>query len=102
VPDREAAARLATLRRAGVDLERRLRADDGSAPDSEAYWRTQLDAWRADIDEALARFLFHQRAVQQVPRGRSADDGSIAWADALLAELHDIRSRLDLTISRLI
>jgi hypothetical protein len=101
VPDREAAARLANLRRFSVDLERRLRADEVNAADAETYWRAQIDAWRSDVDEALVRFPFHQRAIQQIPRGTSADDGS-GWADALLGELAEIRSRLDLTMSRLV
>lgn len=102
MPDREAAARLANLRRSSVDLERRLRADEVNAEDAETYWRAQVDSWRAEVDEVLVRFPFHQRAIQQISRGRSAEDGSIGWADAILAELAEIRSRLDLTMNRLV
>lgn len=101
VPDREVAARLAALRRDSVDLERRLRADIASAPDSEDYWRGQVDAWRSRIVEALERFPFHQRAIQQLPRGMSSE-AEPDWRAAMLQELSEIRSRLDLTMNRLV
>jgi hypothetical protein len=65
VPDREVAARLAGLRRAGVDLERRLRADGLSADDSEAFWRGQIEAWRISIESLLTHYPFQLRAIQQ-------------------------------------
>jgi hypothetical protein len=99
VPDREAAARLATLRRACVDLDRRLRADPFTAPDSEGYWRTQIDALRTDVEAALERFPFHQRAIQQLPRAEAADDEP--WSAAALREVAEVRARVDAGIERL-
>jgi len=99
VPDREVAARLAGLRRAGVDLERRLRADQMSAPDSETYWASQLAAWRAEIEGNLTHYPFQLRALQQpMPPGPAEDAG---WASETLRELLEIRARLDATIERI-
>ena len=100
VPDREIAARLAALRRESVDLERRLRADDFSAPDSCDYWRSQIDSYRLEIDGALATMPFPQRAIQQVPRIGDEVDRA-AWPVAVMEELTEIRTRLDAAISRL-
>ena len=100
MPDREIAARLAALRRVSVDIERRLRADDFSAPDSCDYWRGQIDDYRSQIDGALDTMPFPQRAIQQVPR--VGDDTDRAeWPVAALGELSEIRTRLDTAISRL-
>ena len=98
MPDREIAARLAGLRRAGVDLELRLRGDQVSAPDSEAYWRGQIDKWRASIEGLLTQHPFQLRALQQplVPA-----DPSAAWDRTLLAELAELRTRLDAMVERL-
>ena len=98
MPDREVAARLAGLRRAGVDLERRLRADQLSADDSEPYWRGQIDAWRASIESQLTHYPFQLRAVQQPTP--AADPGT-GWDQAALAELAEVRSRLDAIIPRI-
>jgi len=100
VPDREVAARLASLRRESVDLERRLRASDTSAPDAEAYWRSQIDAWRGLLERALTRYPIQARAMQQALQPAAADQGT-GWADAALRELAEIRSRLDSTIERI-
>jgi hypothetical protein len=100
VPDREIAARLAALRRASVDIERRLRADDFSASDSCDYWRGQIDEYRSNVDGALATMPFPQRAIQQVPR--VGDDTDRAeWPVSALEELTEVRTRLDAAIARL-
>ena len=100
MPDGEVAARLAALRRESVDLERRLRADDFSAPDSCDYWRTQIDTYRSNIDGALDTMPFPQRAIQQVPR--IGDETERAeWQPAAVEELTEIRTRLDTAIGRL-
>ena len=98
MPDREVAARLAGLRRAGVDLERRLRADQLSADDSEAYWRGQVDAWRASIESQLTHYPFQLRAIQQ-PMGTT--DPEARWDQHALAELAEVRTRLDAVIRRI-
>ena len=98
VPDREVAARLAGLRRAGVDLERRLRADQLSADDSEVYWRGQIDGWRASIESQLTHCPFQLRAIQHpIP----ASDPDTGWNLAALAELAEVRTRLDAIIPRI-
>ena len=99
VPDREVAARLAGLRRAGVDLERRLRADQMAAPDSQTYWASELAAWRAEIEDSLAHYPFQLRALQQ-PMPPAPDDDP-GWASETLRELLEIRARLDATIERI-
>ncbi len=99
VPDREIAARLAGLRRVGVDLERRLRGDDRTAPDSEAYWRSQIADWRARIEASLPHHPFQLRALQgPIPPG---PDGDEDWASEAFRELAEIRARIDGTIGRL-
>ena len=98
MPDREVAARLAGLRRAGVDLERRLRGDPLVAPDSETYWRGQIEKWRAEIDEQLTHHPFQQRALQ-APVAFDGDEPS--WSRDALHELAEVRQRLDLTIERI-
>jgi len=98
VPDREVAARLAGLRRAGVDLERRLRADQLSADDSEAYWRGQIDAWRASIEGVLTHHPFQLRAIQYPMPAIESDP---SWDQLALAELAELRTRLDAIVSRL-
>lgn len=98
MPDREVAARLAGLRRAGVDLERRLRADELVAADSEAYWRAQIDAWRASIDEQLTQYPFQLRAFQHPVSTDGPDD---RWEQKDLAELAELRTRLDAIIPRI-
>jgi hypothetical protein len=100
VPDREIAAQLAALRRASVDLERRLRADDFSASDSCDYWRSQIDSYRSEIDGALDTMPFPQRAIQQVPRVGDETEGA-EWPEMAMEELTEIRTRLDAAISRL-
>jgi len=98
VPDREVAARLAGLRRTGVDLERRLRGDPLVAPDSESYWRGQIGAWRDEIEGQLTHYPFQLRALQApIPSG--GDEPS--WSRDALAELAEVRNRLDLTIERI-
>jgi hypothetical protein len=98
VPDREVAARLAGLRRAGVDLERRLRADPLSADDSEAYWRGQIDGWRASIESQLTHYPFQLRAIQApIP----ATDPEIGWQEQTLGALAELRTRLDAIIPRI-
>jgi hypothetical protein len=98
VPDREVAARLAGLRRAGVDLERRLRADELAADDSEAYWRGQIDAWRASIEGQLTQHQIQLRAFQHpLPAG----DAGPEWKATSLVELADLRARLDAIITRI-
>jgi hypothetical protein len=99
VPDREVAARLAGLRRAGVDLERRLRADQMAAPDSQKYWASQLAAWRAEIEGHLTHYPFQLRALQQpIPPSPDADAD---WASQTLRELLEVRARLDAIIERI-
>ena len=98
VPDREVAARLAGLRRAGVDLERRLRADQHPADDSEAYWRGQIAAWRVSIEEQLAQYPFQLRAIQHPIPELEPEAGS---DQAALVELAEIRTRLDAIIPRI-
>lgn len=98
--DREVAARLATLRRASVDLERRLRADDFASPDSCDYWRGQIDSYRGELDSALDTMPFPQRAIQQVPRVGDETERA-AWPVAAIEELAEVRTRLDAAISRL-
>ena len=98
MPDREVAARLAGLRRAGVDLERRLRADPLSTDDSEAYWRGQIDTWRASIESQLTHYPFQLRAIQ----APSPDiDPENRWDQHALAELAELRTRLDAIIPRI-
>ena len=98
MPDREVAARLAGLRRAGVDLERRLRADPLSADDSEAYWRGQIDAWRLSIESQLTHYPFQLRAIQApIP----AMDPETGWHQLTLGELAELRTRLDAIIPRI-
>ena len=99
VPDREIAARLAGLRRFGVDLERRLRGDARTAPDSEAYWRSQIAGWRTEIESVLPHHPFQLRALQQpIAPG---PDGDEDWASEAFRELAEIRARIDATIGRL-
>ena len=95
--DREVAARLAGLRRAGVDLERRLRADELAADDSEAYWRAQIDAWRASIEGELGHYPFQLRAVQHPVRA----EPDASWDGNALCELVELRTRLDAIIPRI-
>jgi hypothetical protein len=99
VPDREVAARLAGLRRAGVDLERRLRADEMTAPDSETYWASQIAAWRSEIEANLAHYPFQLRALQAPISPAPEEDAG--WASGTLRELLEIRGRLDATIERI-
>jgi hypothetical protein len=94
---REVAARLASLRRAGVDLERRLRGDPLSAPDSEEYWRGQLSGWRQSVEELLPSFPFQLRSFQQ-PVAHPADE---SWNAQVLTELAELRTRLDSIVERL-
>ena len=99
MPDREIAARLAGLRRFGVDLERRLRGDARTAPDSEVYWRSQIADWRTRIESVLPHHPFQLRALQQpIPPG---PDGEEDWASEAFRELAEIRARIDATIGRL-
>jgi hypothetical protein len=98
VPDREVAARLAALRRESVDLERRLRGDDLTAPDAPEYWLSQVGAWRGLIDRTLAQHPIQQRAVAQIP---TTDRSAADWADRALQEIIDVRSKLDAAIERL-
>lgn len=100
MPDRDVAARLAGLRRAGVDLERRLRADQMAAPDSQTYWSSQIAAWRAEIEGNLTLYPFQLRALQQ-PIPPPPDDDASGWASESLRELLEIRARLDATIERI-
>ena len=97
VPDREVAARLAAFRREGVDLERRLRGDLVSAPESEEYWRSQIGSWRGLIERTLTNYPIQLRAISQVPSGR---DGP-GWESRTLEEILAVRAKLDATIERL-
>jgi hypothetical protein len=103
VPDREIAARLAALRRAGVDLELRVRGDVSPAADAAAYWQAQVAAWRAEIEAALEHYPFQLRAVQAPIGDAAAGDAADAgrWSSGVLHELSTIRGRLDATIERL-
>jgi hypothetical protein len=98
VPDREVAAQLAGLRRAGVDLERRLRADQLTADDSETYWLGQIDTWRASIAGHLEHYPFQLRAFQQPMLPLDAD---APWNHVALGELAELRTRLDAIIPRI-
>jgi len=98
VPDREVAARLARLRRDGVDLERRLRGDSMTAPDSESYWRGQIATWRSNLEAALGFYPFQLRALQQpIP----PLEAGTSWSGVALAEMAELRARLDATIERI-
>ena len=97
VPDREVAARLARLRRDGVDLERRLRGDSMTAPDSESFWRDQIATWRSNLEAALEFYPFQLRALQQPFSPPEAG----SWSQEALAELAEVRARLDATIERI-
>jgi hypothetical protein len=81
-----------------VDLERRLRADEMAAPDSQTYWSSQIAAWRAEIEGNLTHYPFQLRALQQPISAPPDDDAS--WASETLRELLEIRARLDATIER--
>jgi hypothetical protein len=98
VPDREVAAQLAAFRRESVDLERRLRGDIVSAPDSEEYWRSQIGVWRGLIERTLANYPIQLRAVSQVPSG---GDAAGSWTEGALAEITEVRTKLDAIIERL-
>ena len=98
MPDREVAARLAALRRDGVDLERRLRGDALGTIDSPEYWLSQIGLWRGLIDRMLMKYPIQQRAIAQIP---SADSASPDWAERALHEIVDVRTKLDATIERL-
>ena len=99
VPDREVAARLARLRQVGVDLERRMRGDSMTAPDSESYWREQIAKWRADLEASLEFYPFQLRALQAPIT--PTDDADAPWSRAALAELIEVRGRLDATLERI-
>ena len=98
MPDREVAARLAALRRESVDLERRLRADDLSAPDSPTYWLGQVGVWRGLIERTLIQHPIQLRSIAHVP---TADPASPDWADRALTEITEVRAKLDAMIERL-
>lgn len=97
MPDREVAARLASLRREGVDLERRLRGDSGTI-DSPDYWLSQIGVWRGLIDRTLTGYPIQQRALAQLP---STHSDRPDWAELALQEIVDVRTKLDATIERL-
>jgi hypothetical protein len=98
VPDREVAAQLAAFRRESVDLERRLRGDIVSAPDSEAYWRSQIGVWRGLIERTLTNYPIQLRAISQIASGVTEGE---SWADQVLTEIVVVRAKLDATIERL-
>jgi hypothetical protein len=98
VPDREVAARLAALRREGVDLEKRLRGDIAIASDSAEYWLSQISMWRGLIGRTLIGYPIQQRAIDQVPTTPGDDPD---WARRALEELIEVRAKLDATIERL-
>ena len=98
MPDREVAARLAALRRESVDLERRLRGDDLTAPDPADYWLSQIGMWRGLIDRTLANYPIQQRAIAQIA---AAAPDQADWADRALQEIIDVRAKLDAAIERL-
>ena len=98
MPDREVVARLAAFRRESVDLERRLRGDIVSAPDSEEYWRSQIGLWRGLIERTLANYPIQLRAISQIPSG--GEEGA-TWTEAALEEIVEVRAKLDATIERL-
>jgi len=97
VPDREVAARLAAFRREGVDLERRLRGDLVTAPESEEYWRSQIGSWRGLIERTLTKYPIQLRAISQIPPGA----GGPGWESGALEEILAVRAKLDATIVRL-
>ena len=98
MPDREVAAGLAALRRESVDLERRLRGDELTAPDSADYWLSQIGVWRGLIDRTLAQYPIQQRAISQIPAAASDQPD---WADRALQEIIDVRAKVDAAIERL-
>ena len=98
MPDREVVAQLAAFRRESVDLERRLRGDIVSAPDSEEYWRSQIGVWRGLIERTLANYPIQLRAISQIP---SREGPSASWTEDALAEIIEVRAKLDVTIERL-
>ena len=98
VPDGEIAAQLAAFRRESVDLERRLRGDIVSAPDSEQYWRSQIGVWRGLIERTLVNYPIQLRAISQIPSG---DVGDAHWTDQALTEILEVRAKLDATIERM-
>ena len=70
-----------------------------TAADSDAYWGSQIAAWRADIEGNLAHHPFQLRALQQ-PISPPAQEGA-GSASETLRELLEIRARLDATIERI-
>jgi len=99
MPDREVAAQLARLRSANLDLERRIRADPGM-PDSEQYWRSQIDGWRRTLTETLSGYPFQERAIFG-PIEPPAESERNGWTADALRELRELRIRLDAAIERL-
>ena len=49
------------------------------------------------IDRTLARYPIQQRALGQIPSGSQGD----GWAASALAEITEVRAKLDATIERL-
>lgn len=99
VPDREVAAQLARLRNANADLERRIRSDPG-LPDSEQYFRAQIDDWRDQVQALLQGYPFQQRAVFS-PIEPPGDTSGPGWTAEALHELRELRVRVEATIERL-
>jgi len=75
-----------------------VRADQLSADDSESYWRGEIDAWRASIESQLTHYPFQLRAFQQPVPGTEPQTG---WEQLALAELAELRTRLDAIIPRI-
>ena len=75
-----------------------MRGDSMTAPDSELYWRAQIARWRADLEASLEFYPFQLRALQA--QVTPPDDADARWSNAALAELIEVRGRLDATIER--
>ena len=95
VPDREVAAQLAAFRRESVDLERRLRGDQLSAPTPRSTGAAR-SAWRGLIERTLANYPIQLRAISQIPSG---GEGGAGRSGA--EEIVEVRAKLDATIERL-
>lgn len=80
-------------------MERRIRADP-STPDSEPYWRSQIDAWGQAVLETLRGYPFQERAIF-APIEPLPEDEQGGWTAEALYELRELRVRIDAAIERL-
>ena len=78
-------------------MERRLRGEIETA-DSESYWTGQIARWRSEIEGNLGSYPFQLRALQALIPAH--EDAEATWSQRALAELAEVRARLELTIER--